>query len=384
MKLIVQSPLFGCSLAVVLLTLPLLNGCDVATPTATAATAPAVPPTQVPVLTIEPVTIPRFADFVGTVHAMQAVDIRSQVTGFLASRDFEEGRVVERNAPLYRIEGQSFQAVLDQARAQVRAEEANLADREQELARFRQLVNRGGVTRAQVDTVAAQVAASRANIDALRAQVARAQTDVNFTRITAPFRGFIEATRVNPGDLIMAQQTVLTRLVQLDPIHVGFAVSRAQSFETEQLARSGQAVRRREDIQVQVLQPDGTPHPQTGFVDFASTEVDPRTDSLQVRARLPNPANSLRPGQFVRLRAIIGEAPNQILVPETAITQEQDGHYVFTVNADNRAALQKVVLGQRLDGQRIIRSGLKAQDRVITDGLIRVRPGTEIAVNSPN
>ncbi|MGH6885082.1 MAG: efflux RND transporter periplasmic adaptor subunit, partial [Geminicoccales bacterium] len=195
-----------------------------------------------------------------------------------------------------------------------------------------------------------------------------------------PFDGRIQQTREHAGALVDAYQDVLTTLVQMDPVHVIFNVTRRQLYEIQTMQLAGKAPRFEEDAKVEVLLPNGSAYPQPGKIDFVSAQIDPTTDSLTVRAIVPNDFThgrdgALVPGQYVPVRVILGERPDAVLIPQAALMQTQAGDQVLVVDRDDKVASRNVEAGAAYQGQWVIESGLKEGERVIVEGLQKARPG---------
>jgi membrane fusion protein (multidrug efflux system) len=196
--------------------------------------------------------------------------------------------------------------------------------------------------------------------------------------VTAPFSGRVEDTLVYQGDLIVARDTVLTRLIQLHPIHVSFDVSRAQGYRVQVLQRQGAVPEDASAYRVEIVRPDGSLYPEKGRIDFVSADIDPLTNTFVARALIPNPDFVLIPGQYTQLRVFLGDQPDQVVIPEKALVQEQGGQFVYVVDDDNVTTLQKIVPGKIYQGRQIIEKGLQGGERIIIEGLQQVRPGMTV------
>jgi RND family efflux transporter MFP subunit len=231
---------------------------------------------------------------------------------------------------------------------------------------------------------------TRAAIDKDKADIENARLELSFTRIKAPFSGRIQQTRINVGNLVQQQRDVLTTLVQMDPIYVIFNLSRNQVYQIQLLKRQGKLFSV-EEMKVELLLPDGSGYPEQGKVDFISFRINPSTDSVMVRAVFPNKHigsgdYDLIPGQYAPVRLILGENPDALLIPETALVETQAGTHVFVVGKDNKVESRKVLAGSSYKQQRVINEGIKLGESVITEGVQKVRPGMAVkpeAASSP-
>jgi membrane fusion protein (multidrug efflux system) len=224
-----------------------------------------------------------------------------------------------------------------------------------------------------------------AEIDEDKANIENARLDLSFTNITAPFSGRIQDTKINVGQLVHEQQDTLTTLKQIDPIYVVFNVSRRQVYKVQRLRREGLAFASRNDFKVEVELSDGSLYTQPGRLNFISAQIDPTTDTLEYRAVFPNPIEDLAqlaliPGQYVPVSMTVGEDPNTLLIPGPALVESQVGTQVYVVNKDNKVESRTVEVGQSYQQQWIITKGLKKGERVIYDGVQKVRPGVVVNI----
>lgn len=350
----------------------------------TATAARPIPP-EVEVAAARARTIPIVMEFPATVQSMRAVEIVSQVSGPLIQRTFEEGTYVEQNAPLYVIDPRPFQARVDAASAQLREDTAETTFWQSEVERTTKLETRGAASREQQQKSAAQLAQYQAAVAKDQANIESARLDVEYAHIKAPFRGYIEATRVHVGAQIVARQTVMTTLVQTDPVHVVFSVSRAQLTAIQRLQIKGYAPDQLTDFKARVRLGDGSLFSHQGQVDFVSAQVDPQTDTLVGRAELPNPPGTtadvkLIAGQYVAILITVGQRPSAILIPKPALVETQAGRYVYLVAEGGKVEKRAVEINSAFEGNWVVSKGLAAGDKVIVSGLQHIRPGIEVTV----
>lgn len=367
------------------LTLLMTAACDRKPPGASAKP----PPPLVRLAEVQQEAIPLFMDFSGTVQAVKSVDIIPRVSGYIEKRFFTEGRHVDEGAQLYLIDPRPFQATLDNYKAALKRNEAQLVFWKKEAARYTRLAKQGAGSVEKQQEAVAKRDETIAAIEQDKANIASAQLNLSFTSITAPFAGRIQNTRINAGQLVTAQKDVLTTLVQLDPIYVVFNVSRRQVYEVQELSFQG-VVKPVPDkgLKTQVFMPDGKLYEHEGEVDFWSAQIDPTTDSLTARAIFPNPFKTdvdvhLIPGQYVPLRLILGVEPDAILIPEAALVQTQVGSHVFVVDKDNKVEQRPVEVSRSYDERWVITKGLAKGERVIVDGVQKVRPGIIVRTEPP-
>ncbi|MGH6904866.1 MAG: efflux RND transporter periplasmic adaptor subunit [Geminicoccaceae bacterium] len=359
----------------------LLAGCDDKSSSGAAA-APSPP--EVTVAEVAEGTVPVVMQLSGTVEGVRTVDIIPRVSGYLEKRYFEEGADVKAGTPLYQIDPRPFQATVDTYAAQLQLDQANEAFRKNEAERYGKAIASGAVSQEQANEATSNWEQAQAAVAKTQAQLDDAKLDLSFTDIITPFDGRIQQTREHAGALVDAYQDVLTTLVQMDPVHVIFNVTRRQLYEIQTMQLAGKAPRFEEDARVQILLPDGSAYANEGKIDFVSAQIDQTTDSLTVRAVVPNDFShgrdgALVPGQYVPVRVILGEQPDALLIPQAALMQTQAGDQVLVVDQDDKVASRNVEVGPAHQGQWVVRSGLQKGERVIVEGLQKARPGAVVA-----
>jgi membrane fusion protein (multidrug efflux system) len=342
----------------------------------------APPPPTVTVAKVAQQKIPIIMQFSGTITSVKTVDIIPRVSGYIEKRYFEEGTFVKEGDPLYLIDPRPFKARLDAHMAQLKSHQASLAFWKNETARYERLAAQGAASQEKKEGTITKLNETRANIEEDKADIENARLQLSFTRIKAPFSGRIQQTRINVGNLVQKQRDVLTTLVQMDPIYVVFNISRNQVYQIQLLKRKGKVFPVKE-MKVELVLPDGSSYPQQGKVDFISFRIDPTTDSVTVRGIFSNKFTEkgdydLFPGQYAPVRLILGENPDALLIPETALVETQAGTHVFVVGKDNKVESRKVVAGSSYKQQRVINDGLKHGDQVIIEGVQKVRPGMAV------
>lgn len=342
----------------------------------------APPPPTVTVTEVAQHKIPIVMEFSGTITSVKTVDIIPRVSGYIEKRYFEEGTFVKEGDPLYLIDPRPFQARLDAHKAQLKSDQASLAYWENEAARYQRLAAQGAASQEKKEGALTKLNETRAAIEKDKADIENARLELSFTRIKAPFSGRIQETRINVGNLVQQQRDVLTTLVQMDPIYVIFNLSRNQVYQIQLLKRQ-EKLFPVEEMKVELLLPDGSSYPEQGKINFISFQIDPTTDSVTVRAVFPNKHigtgdYDLIPGQYAPVRLILGENPDALLIPETALVETQAGTNVFVVGKDNKVESRKVVAGSSYKQQRVINEGLKLGESVIIEGVQKVRPGMAV------
>jgi multidrug efflux system membrane fusion protein len=318
--------------------------------------------------------------FLGQFSAVDSVELRAQVGGTLSTIEFQDGQIVHKGDLLFVIDPRPFQIRLDQAVAQLQTAEARLALSEAQLWRAQQLKRTDFGTAESVDTRAADQRSAQAAIDTAKAAIRDAQLDLEFSRVSAPFTGRIGAHLVSIGSLVSGSRggtsptTLMATIVSLDPIYLDFDMSEAD-YVAYQQASHGAAPR--SDVAISL---DGDGHfDRHGTLDFIDNAVNRSSGTIHARATVPNPDLAITPGQFARLRVALGRPAPALLVPPAAVIPDQSRQIVMTVAADGTVVPKVVETGGLHNGLRIVQSGLAADDRIVIDGLVRVRPGVKVA-----
>jgi membrane fusion protein, multidrug efflux system len=353
-----------------------LTGCE----DGSGSSAEAPPPQKFTVAEVTQGPVPIAMQFSGTVRSVKTVEIIPRVSGYIEKRSFVEGAEVKTGDPLYEIDPRPFQATLDQLTAQLAVNQANLTYWNDEAKRYGDAVKSGAVSAQQYEEAVSKQQEAQANLEETQAEIVNAQLNLSFTDITAPFDGRIQQTRMYEGDLVDAYQDTLTSLVQIDPVYVIFNVTRRELFEIQAMQVQGLVKKLEETAKIELTLPDGSAYAQEGKLDFISSQIDPTTDTLTFRAVIANDFShssegDLVPGQYVPVRMVLGERPDALLVPKPALLETQAGQQVYVVDKDNKVASRTVVVAQPYKGQWVVKSGVEKGERVIVEGLQKVRPG---------
>lgn len=311
-------------------------------------------------------------DYVGRFEAVQSVDVRPRVTGYLQRVHFTEGDYVRAGQPLFTIDSGPADASLAQARAQLARAEAMLANARTELARSETLAAAQAASQEEVEQRQATVRAGTAEVNAARANVRAQELDVGFTTVRAPISGRVSERMVDAGNSVVADQTVLTRIVSIDPIHFTFEGSEALllKYQRQNSGGTGSPVRVR-------LQ-DETSYSHEGRIDFIDPIVNPGAGTVRGRAVLPNADGFLKPGMVGRLQMAGSDAYTALLVPDSAVITDASRRLVYVVDDEGAVAARAVVLGPLVGTLRVIRSGIAASDQVIISGTLRAQPGQKV------
>ncbi len=328
-----------------------------------------MPPMPVSVLQVSPQKVPVMIETVGTLEGVREVEVRARVNGVLQQQFFKEGEPVRAGAALYRIERAPFEIGVDAARAGVAQAEARVEQARRENARLSGLVAERAISQREADDASSTLKTAEATLLAVRTQVREAQLNLGYTEVNAPIAGLAQRSQRSLGALVSpaVDGGLLTSIVQTNPIRVRFALTEAEAAQ----------LRQGNTRQVRLLMPDGQPSKDAGRLDFTGSVVDARLGTVQMRAELPNPAGAWLPGQFVRAQVVTGEQ-EAFLVPQSAVMSGEQGRFVWVVSEQNLATAKPVQTGPWQGSDWVIRSGLAAGDRVITNNLIKLRPGAPV------
>ena len=388
-----------------------LSGCS---GTTSASTAPQMPPPEVEVARVEQRDVPIYREWIGTLDGMVNAAIKAQVTGYLMTQNYTEGSYVKKGQLLFEIDPRPFQAALDQAQgqlaqangqlaqakaqfvqsqAQLAQSQANQRRTQLDVDRYIPLAKQQAITqqdldnatqnnlssqaqveasKAQVETSRAQIQAAEASVEAAKAAVEAARVNLGFTRLTSPIDGIAGQALVQIGNLVSTTGGTITTVSTLDPIKAQFTVSEQEYLKFTQHANDlGR-------LQLELILADGTTYAHKGKFFFADRQVDQTTGAILLIGLFPNPGNILRPGQYGKVRAAVGTQQNALLVPQRAVTELQGNYQVAVVGDDNKVTFETVKVGDRVGPLWMCNGGLKAGQRVIADGVMKVRPGVQV------
>jgi len=328
-------------------------------------------------------TVTDFQEFTGRTSAVYTVDIRSRVSGYLEQVLFRDGADVKAGQPLFVIDDRIYRATAANAAALVAQATARRDGLINQDRRSHELRRSNAVSQEQYETIAFQRAEAEAAVTASAAQKELADLNVSYTHVLAPISGMISNRRVDPGNLVKADDTVLVTIVSLDPIYMYFDVNERTVLKLRRLIHDGQLEEADEaGVVVQVSLADEDDFSHRGTIDFLDNQIDASTGTQRVRAVIPNPDRLLSPGLFVRLRFPIGQPHEALLVQEEALGTDQGQRFLYVVNEKDEVAYRRVKVGMLTHGRRVIDDGLKAGERVVVNGLQRVRPGDKVVPKS--
>src|SRR6266511_3363327 len=368
-----------------------------------AAPSSSPPLPGVEVAEVEQQDVPIHSEWIGTLDGMVNAEIRAQVAGYLRTQRYTEGSFVKQGQLLFEIDPRPFQAALDQARgelakaegqvtqangqlsqagAQLLQAEANQGKTQLDVDRYTPLAKQKAVTDQELDNAVqsnhaakAQVEAARAGVEAARAAVAKAELDLGFTRITSPIDGIAGIAQAQVGNLINPAGGALTTVSTVDPIKVYFSLSEQEYLNhTRRNPTPGAWDLAAKKLELELVLADGTTYPQKGRFFVADRQVDQKTGAIRLAGVFPNPGNTLRPGQYGRVRAVTSMKKGALLVPQRSVSELQGGHRIAVVGSDNKVSIRPIKVGERIGAMWIIEDGLKPGERVVAEGVQKVRP----------
>ena len=342
---------------------------------------PPPPPPEVLVAEVVQKDVPIYIELVGATLGSEDVEIRARAEGYLVSINFTEGAFVRKGQLLYKLDPKPFEVAIDQAKANLATAQAALEKTDNDVARYKPLFAQQAVSKQELDNALSAQEAARAQVDAHKAAVAQAQLDLGYTNITSPVDGVIGTTQKKVGSLVGRGETVLNTVSQLNPILFRCAIAEAEYLR---LARRG--ADRDKSLEkkfgVELILADGTVFPHKGRLDVIERAVDPTTGTLTGQFRFPNPENILRPGQYGKARFVTDVKEGAVLVPQLAVQEIQGLYSIMVVKPDSTVEQRMVKAGERVDNLWIIDSGLKPGEKVIVEGLQKVKPGVQVSAKT--
>jgi membrane fusion protein (multidrug efflux system) len=346
----------------------------------------AMPPPEVAVVTVQSKAQPVELEYTGQTAGSRETEVRARVAGILQKRLFEEGATVKAGTPLFQIDPANFQTQVASAEAAVAVAFAKVNQARRDAARLGPLAAEKAISQKEFDDSKSALESAEASLKQVQAQAAEARLNLSYTKVLAPISGTTGAATKSEGSLVSGTDSLLTTLVQTNPIYVNFSVSESDMLQMTKQVNSGQlsvpgkrAANGSLGFTVNVKLADGSVYPRTGKLNFASERVNAQTGSFDVRAELPNPDGVMRPGQFVRVTLGGANRPNSLSVPQRAVIDSPMGKMVFVVSKDDKLEPRPVALDGWSKGQWIVTKGLADGDRVLVDGFIKAHdPGMTV------
>jgi membrane fusion protein (multidrug efflux system) len=340
--------------------------------------APVAPAPEVEVATVVQKDVPIYGEWVATLDGYVNAQIQPQVSGYIVEQNYKEGSLVRKGQTLFRIDPRPFQAILDQAKAQLAQSQAQLGKTQLDVDRDTPLAKERAIAQSQLDNDIQANLAGKAAVKAAEAQVEQAELNLGFTNVTSLVDGIAGIAQVQIGNLVN-QSAVLTSVSQVNPIKAYFPISEQEYMHfAERINTHNQQEYPSDAPPFDLILADGSTYPQKGRLLLTDRQVDVTTGSIRIVCAFSNPKNILRPGQFGRVRAAGDVRPNALLVPQRAVSELQGSYQVFVVGTDGKANVRPVTVGERVGTMWIIQSGLKPGENVIVEGLQKVRDGVPV------
>jgi len=331
-------------------------------------------------VTVAAQTVPNIIELPGRVEPVRQAEVRARVTGIVQERLYEEGTDVSEGQPLFRIDPRELRASLNQTRAALARAQATAANARAVVDRYRPLVEENAISSQEYDAAIAASREAEANVAQIQAQMEAASLQLGYTTVRAPISGRAGRAQVTEGALVSQPEgTLMTRIEQISSVYVSFAQAASEVIDLRRAIASGEIdLNDGEQMEVRLTFSNGTEYPITGYIDFLDFSVDEQTGTVELRAEFSNPSRLLLPGEFVRAKIYAGVLQNGITIPQHAVTLTGDGGTVFLVGDDGQAVVRPITLGDMIDGNWVVESGLSPGDVVIVSNLQKIRPDVPV------
>jgi membrane fusion protein (multidrug efflux system) len=350
-------------------------------------------PPDVEVVQVEQKDVPIFGEWIGTLDGFSNADVKAQVTGYIMRQGYQEGAFVKKGQLLFQIDPRPFQATLDQAQGQLAQARAQLANAQAvqgrtqlDVERYTPLAKEQAASQQDLDNAVqnnlaakASVATAEAQIKTAEAAVETARINLDFTRLTAPIDGIAGQAQLQVGALVNLNSAPVTSVSTVDPIKVYFTVGEPQYLAwRKRYPTDATRAAADKNLRLELILADGSTYAQTGTFYFADRQVNESTGAIRIAGLFSNPGNVLRPGGYAKVRAVIRVQQDALLVPQRAVSELQGGYQVAAVGGDNKVSIRTVKVGDRVNSQWVITDGLKPGERVIAEGVQKVRAGMQV------
>ena len=348
-----------------------VTACDKKSDAASAA-QPTMPPMPVSVITAQATSVPMSVEAVAQTEGASEVEVRPRVGGIILKKLFEEGAPVKAGQVMFQLDPAPFQIALTQAKAAAAGQGARITQTSRESSRLKDLLATQSISQREYDHATSDVSISQAGMMQAQANIKEAELNLSYTRVTAPVSGVAGRFQYSEGALVAAGTSLLTTIIQTSPIWVRFSLSDSE------LATLGGHANASNVSEVSLILPDGSDYPQKGKLNFTANEINPNLGTQELRATFENSSKTLLPGQFVRARVTTGTREGVFLVPQTAVLTGEQGKFVYVVNEKNEATIRPVAVAEWQGKDWIVAEGLNANDKVIVDNLIKIRPNAAV------
>jgi RND family efflux transporter MFP subunit len=341
------------------------------------------PPPLVEVATVSQADVPVYHEWIGVLDGLVNAQIRAQVAGYLLAQNYREGDPIKKGDLLFEIDPRPFQAALDQAKGLLAQAEARFGKTELDVKRYAPLVKDKAISQEEYDDAVQANLESKAGVVSAKAQVEQAQLNLEFTRVTSPIDGIASIAKAQIGDLVGPGTGELTTVSTVDPIKAYYNVTEQAYLNfTRRFATESDRYERLRQLEIELILTDGTVYPLKGSINAADRQIGQTTGALRLQALFPNPAYALRPGQFARVRVKFDVRHGALLVPQRAVSELQGSYQVIVLDADNKAHIQPVRVGERTGNLWMIEEGLHPGQRVVVEGIQKAREGMTVTATN--
>jgi RND family efflux transporter MFP subunit len=327
--------------------------------------------------------VPLVSEWTATLDGFVNAQIQPRVAGYLIKQNYKEGSFVHKGQVLFEIDPRPFVAALDQAKGQLAQAEAGLGKAQQDVKRDQPLAEQRAIAQSQFDNDIQAELGAKAGVATAKASMEQAQLNVGFTQVTSLIDGIAGIAQTQIGNLV-SNTTVLTSISQVNPIKAYFSISEQQYMLTQSVGKNGAAKDAWKGVKLKLALSDGSEYPYQGSFLLADRQVDANTGTIRVVGSFPNPNNLLRPGQFGRVIAEMGTQKAALMVPQRAVTELQGNFQLAVVGTDNKVSIRPVKVGPTIGKMLIIQDGVKPQERVVVEGLQKVKEGTLVTPKTAN
>lgn len=340
----------------------------------------APPPTPVTVTVVQEGASSYYDEFVGTATALNQVDIRPQVAGYITGIFFTDGQHVSKGQKLYSIDQQQYRGAYEQAVANLNVAKANLAKAQQDADRYQELAKNDAIAKQTLDHALADLEANKKQVEAAQANVSSVETNLRYSNIYAPFDGTVGISQVKLGAAVTPGSTLLNTISSDNPMAVDINVDEKQLGRFVALQREKAGAN---DSTFTLVLPDLSVYPYHGNVALIDRAIDQQTGTIRARLVFPNPKNELRPGMNVNVRVLNDAAKQQILIPAKAIVEQMGEFFVFVVGDSSKVSQRKLQLGVTVGDKRVVHSGLQSNEKIVVDGVQKLRDGAKVQIGEP-
>lgn len=342
------------------------------------------PPPAVTVIAVGTQEVGEYGEFVARTEAYKTVELRARVDGSITKRLFKEGRVVDKDQLLFEIDRENYEAAFQETEANLKSAQAEKLRTERDYQRGLELRPNGYISQSDLDTLASNAAKARAAVKGAEAALKNAKVNLSYTRIYAPFTGEISTVRYNIGNLVGPNSEPLATLLKDDPIYANIQIDEStyithlQEFSDDQGNTRTHSQPPQGSVTITLILPNGTTHDHKGTINYAGIEVNASTGTVNLRVQFPNPTGIVRPGLYGTLILESEDKVNQPVIPQYAVQEGQQGKFVLIVDANNTVKSRNITVGRRLGPLWVVTAGIKPKDRIIVEGLQKVRAGAAV------